>query len=172
MAQTYTPIATTTLTNTAASVTFSSIPGSYTDLVLVTSVFSTSVSGWGINFNGDITSANYSYTVLDGEGTGVTTVRSSSPGRIQVGGWSIALGSTTKPSIAITNINNYSNTFSYKTATSKSQTYDSTTGANVSFFHGKWNNTGAITSIVVSLDSGSYNFLSGSTFALYGIKAA
>jgi len=168
----YTPIATQTLGSAAATVTFSSIPQTYTDLVLVTSVLSTSVSGWGINFNSDVTSGNYGYIVTDGQGSSVQTVRQTAPGRLQIGGWSIATGSTTKPSIGITNIFSYSNTTTNKTALSRSQTYNSTTGTNVSAFAGVWKNTAAITSIVVSLDSASYSFLAGSTFTLYGIKAA
>jgi hypothetical protein len=46
MAKTYEPIATTTLSSAQSSVTFSSISGSYTDLVLVSNV-----SGSGGNAN-------------------------------------------------------------------------------------------------------------------------
>lgn len=169
---TYTPIATQTLTSATATVTFSSIPQTYTDLVLVTSIFSTSVSGWGMNFNSDVTSGNYGYIVSDGQGTSVQTVRQTAPGRLQIGGWSVATGSSTKPSIGITNIFSYANTTTFKTALSRSQVYNSTTGGGVDAFSGVWKNTNAITSIVVSLDSGSYNFSAGSTFTLYGIQAA
>lgn len=174
MALTYTPIATQTLNNGAvATVTFSNIPQTYTDLVLVTSVYSSSVSGWGMQFNYDVTSANYGYIVTDGDGSGgYSTARQTAPGRLQIGGWSIALGSTTKPSIGMTNIFSYANTTTYKSALSRSQVYNSTTGANVSQFAGVWKNTAAVTSIVVSLDSSAYNFATGSTFTLYGIKAA
>jgi hypothetical protein len=172
MPTTYTPIATNTLIGNATSVTFSSIPQTYTDLVLVTTVFSTSVSGWGMNFNSDVTSANYGYIVMDGQGSIPATVRQTAPGRLQIGGWSIATGSTTKPSIGITNILNYSNSTTYKTALSRSQVYNSTTGSGVDAFAGVWKNTASITSIVISLDSGTYNFAAGSNFTLYGIKAA
>lgn len=172
MAITYEPIATQTLTSAQSTVTFSSIPAIFTDLVLVTSVFSSSASGWGMNFNSDVTSANYGYIVSDGQGSSVQTVRQTAPGRLQIGGWSIATGSTTKPSIGITNIFNYSNTTTFKQALTRSQVYNSTTGGGIDMFSGVWKNTSAITSIAISLDSVSYNFSAGSTFALYGIKAA
>jgi hypothetical protein len=172
MAITYEPIATQTLTSAQSTVTFSSIPAIFTDLVLVTSVFSSSASGWGMNFNSDVTSANYGYIVSDGQGSSVQTVRQTAPGRLQIGGWSIATGSTTKPSIGITNIFNYSNTTTFKQALTRSQVYNSTTGGGIDMFSGVWKNTSAITSITISLDSVSYNFSAGSTFALYGIKAA
>ena len=53
---TYTPIATQTLGSAAASVTFSSIPQGYTDLVLVDNVKSASGAGdseLDVRFNGD-----------------------------------------------------------------------------------------------------------------------
>jgi hypothetical protein len=61
---TYVAIAEQTLGTAAASVTFSSIPGTYTDLVLVLSVQDASGNTFALQFNGD-TSTNYS-TVLTG----------------------------------------------------------------------------------------------------------
>ena len=68
---TYTPIATQTLGSSAASVTFSSIPGTYTDLMLIS--FAQGQASGGDNrlvlqFNGD-TATNYSSTYLIGNGT-------------------------------------------------------------------------------------------------------
>ena len=71
---TYTPIATTTLGSAASSYTFSSIPGTYTDLVLVVSgKYSTGTTGTTTvqiqvgNTSLD-TGANYSIVYLNGSG--------------------------------------------------------------------------------------------------------
>lgn len=68
MASTYTLISSSVLTVTTQSVTFSSIPQTYTDLVLRMSYRITAAGLFGnnpaIRFNADATS-NYSYTNLD-----------------------------------------------------------------------------------------------------------
>ena len=76
---TYATIATTTLGTAAASVTFSSISGSYTDLVLVVSPISNSGTGVdnSIQFNSD-TGSNYSLTGLYGNGSSGVSYRKSS----------------------------------------------------------------------------------------------
>jgi hypothetical protein len=75
---TYTPIATQTLGSAAASVTFSSIPQGYTDLILVCSPVSTTGSNtfmW-IRYNSD-TGSNYSLTSMRGNGSTATSFRLS-----------------------------------------------------------------------------------------------
>jgi hypothetical protein len=67
---TYTPIATTTLGTAAASVTFSSISGSYTDLVLIIAGVQSVADVPYIQFNSD-TATNYSRTQLSGDGSSV-----------------------------------------------------------------------------------------------------
>jgi hypothetical protein len=57
---TYVALATTTLGATAASVTFSSIPATYRDLVLVYNGTTSANIGVDVEFNGDTNSANYS----------------------------------------------------------------------------------------------------------------
>ena len=65
---TYTPLSTTTLGSAQATVTFSSISGSYTDLVLVMNTIGTSAGGdVQVQFNSD-TASNYSCTILYGTG--------------------------------------------------------------------------------------------------------
>jgi hypothetical protein len=63
---------------------------------------------------------------------------------------------------------NYSNATTYKTVLSRSNVAAS---ASVSANVGLWRNTAAITSIKLYVYP-SYNFVAGSTFTLYGIKAA
>lgn len=73
----YTLIATQTLTTATASVTFSSIPNTYKDLVLECFTRSTGASdALCIQFNGD-TGSNYSFTQLYGTGSSALSNRGS-----------------------------------------------------------------------------------------------
>lgn len=158
---TYEPIATTTLGSSQSSVTFSSISGSYTDLVLVFSGSNASgLTGNAIRFNGD-TSSNYSSTNLDGDGSVVSSARHTNQTWIRAG------ISFTSQSVSIINIQNYANTTTNKTVLARGGAGQSYVRADV----GLWRSTSAITSITYFPDSGA-NFNSGSTFTLYGIKAA
>ena len=162
MARTYEPIATTTLGSAAATVTFSSIPATYTDLVLIMSAKITSGGATNdrIQFNGD-TSSNYSTTVLYGSGSAAGSYRLSST--------SILIDDVTSTNFNanIINIMNYANTTTYKTVILRSSPPDSSVQANV----GLWRKTPEAIN-QVSVLAGSSTFVAGSTFTLYGIKAA
>jgi hypothetical protein len=175
MTATYTAIATTTLAADAASYTFSSIPQTYTDLVLMSALFNngTGNSSLAMRFNGD-TAANYG--TLEASGTGSSTYT----GQALVGTvtfWYgnfkfIAQGINNQYTPFVTNIMNYSSTNTIKTGFTQ---YGSTgyvynaDYASSGFIHAAWNSTAAITSILVRLDGN--NLPAGSTFTLYGIKA-
>ena len=164
MAITYEPIATTTLGSAAASVTFSSISGSYTDLILVfngTTV--TTANNLSLQFNAD-TGSNYSMTRVRGNGSTADSTRFTNISMMY--GPNISYTSTV-PSPVIWQIQNYANTTTYKTAIGRGGGSDTETTAVV----GLWRNTAAITSIVVLVNS-SQNMTSGSVLTLYGIKAA
>ena len=164
MAKTYVPLATQTLGSAAASVTFSSISGAYTDLVLVfagTTV--TTVNNLSLQFNGD-TASNYSITRLRGNGTTASSSRFTG-GTLMLGPNISTISTTISP--VIWQIQNYSNTTTYKTALSRGGGSDSETAATVAL----WRSTAAINQVVV-LVNGSQNMASGSTFTLYGIAAA
>ena len=165
MAATYEPIATTTLTGTSTAITFTSF-GGYTDLVLVCSV-KNSTANWPsprLQFNTDTAGGNtyYSNTFMYGTGSG-----SGSSGR-QANDDGIALGNVDNAnfSTVIANIMNYTNTTTYKTVVSRIGSASSNTQAYV----GMWRRTGAITDITITPQV--YSFDIGSTFTLYGIKAA
>jgi len=162
---TYTPIQTQTVGSTVSSVTFSSIPSTYTDLIIVGNVLGNGSVSINFTFNGD-TGTNYSYTVLDGSGTSATGNRQTNTTNIQFAGWSYNLNSTTNPSTMIANIMNYSNPTTYKTALVRSMALG-TPGNCVDAFVGTWRNTAVITSITIN---GSV--VSGTTFSLYGIASA
>jgi hypothetical protein len=164
MPSTYTPIATQTLGSAAATVTFSSIPGSYTDLVLIiTPQSSSGTASVDIQLNGD-TGTNYSLTYLYGTGSSAASGRDSNTA-IAGGGSAVATAN-----IFLTNtvqIQNYSNTTTYKSLLMRANNTD----GNVLTAVSTWRNTSAITSISLKLAT-AVNFTTGSTFTLYGIKAA
>ena len=154
---TYTPIASQTLASAAASVTFSSIPQGYTDLVLVFAGTMTTLDNNCVQFNGD-TGSVYSVTRLIGNGSAASSSRSGSTTQIQLG--EIA----TSQSTDIIQIMNYSNSTTYKTVLGRSSDVDGFLKANV----GLYSSTNAITSIKI-FSGGAYNYPIGSTFSIYGI---
>ena len=159
MALTYEPIQSTTLTSAQANITFSSISGNYTDLVVVMTGGHPSVST-RIRFNSD-TGSNYSYTGIYGDGSSAGSARASNA----TSGY---LGSITTGVIfnTIIHIQNYANTTTNKTAINRKNQTNSYVEANVIL----WRSTAAINSITLFADSG--NLESGTTATLYGIKAA
>lgn len=156
---TYTSITTTTLGSTTTTYTFSSIPSTYTDLIIIVNSLGTSSSGIDVQFNGD-TANNYSWTLLSGDGTSATSTRVLNTGALNLG-----VTHSASPSTNIIQVMNYSNTTTYKTAFAR---INSATLGFTSFRLGTWRNTAAINSI--SLTGGS--FAAGTTLTLYGITAA
>jgi hypothetical protein len=162
MPTTYEPIATTTLGSATATVTFNSIAGTYTDLVLIINGFDVDGNGYlTMRFNSD-SGSNYSRTTLSGNGSTATSIRNSN---------STVLYPTIGPSSTniggdIIQIQNYSNSTTNKTVLFRGSQTGAATIAQV----GLWRSTNAITSISISAASG--NIGSGSMFTLYGIKAA
>jgi hypothetical protein len=159
---TYFPIATTTLGSAAASVTFSSIAGTYTDLVIVINgAYASSDDGSpGLRFNSD-TGSNYSETLIDGDGSSASSARDSNATSAILGSMSATI------STSIINVMNYANTTTYKTSISRGNNSANRVRAYVAL----WRNTAAITSIQI-ITNGAINFATGSTFTLYGIASA
>ena len=160
---TYTAIATQTLGSAAASVTFSSIPSTYTDLVLVCNIKGTASAYLMMQFNGD-TATNYSETAISGYGGSPYSWRESSVAQMTFsfsGGSMDALWTN-----SIFSVQNYANTTTYKTTLTRYNSPSNEVTAAV----GLWRSTSAINSIKVLTSVSTY--ASGSTFSLYGIKAA
>jgi hypothetical protein len=169
MSSTYEKIATTTLGSTTTDVTFSTISGSYTDLVLV--VNSKSVGGTGqeiiIRFNSD-TGNNYSFTYLYGNGTTAASGRASNTSSARLGYFTVM--GTNEGYMGIAQIMNYSNTTTNKTMITRSNSNSSnSSNLGTEYIVNLWRDTSAITTVLVSAPS--VNFAAGSTFTLYGIKA-
>lgn len=160
MPSTYQIIATTTLSSNAATVTLSSIPGTYTDLILVGDSTSDALGAVYVYFNGVTGTTNYSATILSGNGSTASSFRSTDTDQTLC-----SVVDTTRSSF-VANIMNYSNTSVFKTLLTR--------GGVVTFaaraFLGLWRSTAAVTSI--SVFNGGGVFVTGSSFTLYGIKAA
>jgi hypothetical protein len=163
MPKTYEPIATYAVTTAQASYAFTSISGAYTDLVMI--VEGTSSGGLAVRLNGD-SASNYSRTIVYGNGTSALSTRGLSE--------NYAFQTPVSPGTgnrftSIYNFNNYSNTTTNKTILYRLSTAASGVSAGVNL----WRSTAAITSIEVFSDNGGGGVFSiGSTFTLYGIKAA
>jgi hypothetical protein len=168
MPKTYEPIATQTVGTATPTITFSSIPQTYTDIVVATAIqMSANVNVW-MRFNSD-TGSNYSYTTLQGNGSSGSSSRSSSDTKIQLDSVAYPYFTSTAFSPNIVHIMNYSNTTTYKTALLRSN--NATVG--VSLFAGLWRSTSAISTIAfTNAFPGSVNFAVGTTFTLYGVKSA
>jgi hypothetical protein len=157
---TYTPIATTTLGSAAASYTFSSIPSTYTDLVLIGSIKYTVSGDYSkLTFNGD-TATNYSSTYLIGNGSAASSGRTTSQASINV-----AYDANNETFTDIFNVQNYANSTTYKTVLNR----HSVAGTRAEALVGLWRSTSAITSLTLTANTG---YAAGSTFTLYGIAAA
>ena len=166
MSRTYEPIQSQVLTGSQSSVTFSSIPQTYTDLVLIVNAKSVdAVDNLDAKVgNGTVDSgSNYSRTYLTGDGSGVASGRASTQSfaRFTYSGYT----SSTQTGNQIIHFMNYSNTTTYKTMLNRANN----SGYNVEILVNLWRSTSAIN--IITLNGGS-NFQSGSTFVLYGIKAA
>lgn len=167
---TYTPIATTTLANsTTAVVTFNSISGSYTDLVIVVGNLVTQQANQtiGIYFNGS--TSGYSYTYLNGNGSSASSGRATSANKINAG--FTAGTSTSNPSTLLVNVMNYSNSTTYKTALLRLSQERNGSG-EVDAIVGLYPSTSAITSLSFALNDSSSYFTNGTVFTIYGILAA
>jgi hypothetical protein len=165
MAITYEPIATNTLGSAAASITFSSIPATYTDLRLILNfTLSTSLAGPRIQFNSD-TTLNYSYTNLKGDGTTATSNQTANNYLLLNG----TLPSTTVPSFMTCDVFSYAGS-TFKTALSTANQDFDGSGSTQSQV-GLWRSTSAITSLTISV-AGAALYAIGTTATIYGIKAA
>jgi hypothetical protein len=161
---TYDAIATQTLSSTAASVTFSSIPSTYTDLILVCNPITAVTTGQiAIRLNAD-TGTNYSRTILWGNGATAGSYRNANENYAYTGYYT---NLWTNPTTVIFQINNYSNATTNKTILGRSSNANEASMASVNL----WRSTSAITAIELTI-SGASSYSIGSTFSLYGIASA
>lgn len=157
---TYKPLANVTLAGTASSVTFSSIPATYRDLVVVfLGGGSTNLEG-RIRLNSD-TGSNYDYVRLSGDGSSTTSAGAASGTSGFISG--IAKATTTGALQMNINIMDYSATDKHTTIISRAS--QAANGSEA--FANRWVNTAAVTSVQILTSTG--NWATGTTVNLYGI---
>ena len=170
MANTYTLISSNVLASSAASVTFSSIPSTYTDLVLRFSTRSDDAivrSPFYVTVNG-LTTTIYSYTQMTGIGAATASGRATSTTAWDYqGDGSTATASTFRS--AEIYIPNYAGTTQKPVSGNFVAENNSATSNVVAAQAGLANLTSAITSISF-VNQSTFNFVTGSSFYLYGIK--
>jgi hypothetical protein len=157
---TYTPLATVTLGASASSVTFSSIPATYRDLICVINALGTTSTFLIFRVNGE-TGSIYSRVSMFASTSGVGSF-SSTATSLQ----GLSDLNSTAYSMDIVQLMDYSATDKHKSTLSR--TNDPNVAATVATA-GRIATTSAINSIALSPNSG--NFAAGSTFNLYGVIA-
>jgi len=167
----YEAIASTTLSSSAASVVFSSIPSTYEHLQIRAYMRSTSVADTFVRsyfrFNSD-TGTNYAEHNLVGNGSSPTSaavITTTSCCNSIVSGSNAAANIY---GVIIFDLLDYASSNKYRTARALSGV-DTNGNGRAAFSSGLWLNTAAVTSITLSLDN---NISAGSVVALYGLKSA
>lgn len=163
---TYEIIASQVLGSSAASITFSSIPQTYRDLIIVSRAFS--VGGdkdWIARINGD-TSNNYNYVSIRLENSLGSISQDSQTSAVL----NYVRSSTTVPTFSIAHFIDYSATNKQKTIISRGVASPQVSGSfTLDANCLRWANNSAITSIEIGVSSNSW--AAGSSFYLYGIAA-
>lgn len=162
---TFEPLATTTLGSAQASISFTSIPATYTDLRLVW-VGSMNNNGevW-MRFNND-SATNYSFTDLVGTGSAAASSRQTSIAQANLAFYySVGTGKA----MATADVFSYAGS-TYKTALC-SLANDLNGSGSVEVFVNLWRSTAAINRLDVIAYTGN-TFSTGTTATLYGIKSA
>jgi hypothetical protein len=158
---TYIALATITLGSSASTVTFSSIPATYRDLVLVAQHKVTGAGETDVQFNAD---TGNNYTTVTMRGGASASVFSATYTANGIKPQNSVGGSTSTNDFFQLEIMDYSATDKHKTSLLRSGNASS---AFVQNHNVRWANTAAITSVKCTATGTSY--ASGSTFSLYGI---
>lgn len=156
---TYTPLITFTPSSLATTATISSIPSTYTDLVLVCSYATTGVQTY-VYFNGVNSGTAYSSTLYEASNGGLTSAKNGLAASIWLSATNAIYDAT------IINIPKYSST-----GTNKSILWRTVGWLRSASGVGSWGSTAAINSITL-LTGGVQTFPLTSQFTLYGITAA
>lgn len=158
-------IATASIPSATSTVTFDSIPQTYTHLQLrITSVI-TAGGNVGMRFNNNSSSSYQSHQV---QGDGSSVVPNSTGTETALSRLGLAV-STTQPFVAVIDILDYTNTNKYKTVRSFNgqDANTASTDYRVGLGSGLWMNTAAISRIDLAT---GMTYGTNSTIALYGIK--
>lgn len=159
-------ISTVTVGTAVTSISFSSIPATYTHLQIRASARTpTTADNIICQFNGD-TANNYSTHYISGNGASASSGASTTINYMFV---SYVLNSANVYNAFIVDVLDYANTNKYKTLRSLSGS-DLNGSGYAQLYSGNWRNTNAITSITIKTLS-SVDISQYSSFALYGVKA-
>lgn len=169
MPATYEPIATTVLTSATTGVSFTSIDQTYTDLVVIAQLkYNLGGNSYAGTFQVNATGGtSYSETILYSYGASPASTRTTSDAAFRP----TEYAGNGVPPFAFMRLDfmNYSSTTVNKTVL-RQLSFDRSSAGSVDRSVGLFNSTSAITSI--QFDPYSIGFSAGSTFTLYGIKAA
>jgi hypothetical protein len=157
---TYIALANLTLSSGDSSITFSSIPATYRDLVLVVSGSSTGGGFFAMKLNSSAT--GYSRIAMAGNGSTTTSYTGGSSEYIDTG---FAIGANNS-FVHISNFIDYSATDKSKSVLVRGNTPANTANQPIAAGYFRWDSNNAINSIEVFMGN---NFDSGTTFSLYGI---
>lgn len=157
---TYTPIQTTTLATAQSSVTLSSIPSTYTDIVFVIN-WTAGSTNFSVKINGD-NGANYSYLRLFGTGSAIFSQQDANNSTGVTSNWT-----NIGPAVNVIQCLNYSNTTTHKAVLARFNEPQGSTAIAI----GSWRSTTAINSLMLYSTSGA-TIPAGTILTLYGIKAA
>lgn len=162
---TYTPLATITLTGTDSEVVFASIPQSYRDLIVVCKwgLTGSAESIGGFRLNGATTGYTNVSITADSGGTPASDVRTSDNLSFV---WRVGNDGSINATTII-QIMDYSATDKHKTSLTRN---NSLANSFVTAIAGRWASTEAVTSVALRPWSGG-NIATGSTFSLYGVIA-
>ena len=161
--KTYTSLATVTLGGSDADITFSSIPATYRDLVLVIGNAKSASGNPAViaRFNSD-SGTNYPYVRMTGNGSATGTFASTSDAHLNL---AAAFGiSTSENATIILQVLDYSATDKHKPILVR----NNRAGAGVEGIHARWASTSAINRIDL-FNTSALNFGTGTIFSLYGI---
>ena len=164
-------ISTTTLSSAQSSIVFSNIPQTYTHLQ-IRYIARNSGANTDLNvaarFNSD-SSSNYSEHYLYGTGSAAASGGAANTTAILFGRITGASSTASIFGACVADILDYRDTNKFKT--SRLITGNEQNGSGFVFYEsGNWRSTNAITSITI-YPVDSHNFVSGSSFQLYGVNA-
>lgn len=152
----------------AGVITFSSIPSTYKHLQLRYMAKCTSATAAYMRFNGD-TATNYAWHYLNGTGSAVGAAGYATQAQIGFTPPDSGIGSS-QFTVGIVDIADYESTTKFKTVRTFCGIDVNGVGGDVAMDSGLWRSTSAISSITIT--TFGTDFVSGSTFALYGVKGA
>ena len=171
MANTFELIQSTKLTSNQATITFSSIPQTYNDLLLRISANNngTGRQSTRLTFNAD-TSPNTEGLALNGSGTTLSTTYNPNTGEVLI--WpGTASTSGTQPGLCEIYIPRYTSSSTFSPIMHNTMIEENGTSGNnyITFGSYVWQKSAAKTSFTLTLFSG-FVYLADSSFYLYGIK--